>query len=111
MAGSASSCALYQAAARRCSSLEAVGFEALEAAAQQLGEEVVVAEALVAVVEGADEEVLAREVGEDGAGVGAAGHGRAERRRQLVEDRRLEQELLQVGGLTLEHLVRGGSRR
>ena len=34
------------------------GFEALEAAAEQVGEQVVIAESLVAVVEGADEEVL-----------------------------------------------------
>ena len=78
---------------------------AFKLCAQQLREQMVVAVPLVTIVHRRDEDVTALEVVEYVAGVGATGHGRAQRRRELVQDRRLEQESLHVGRLPAEDLT------
>ena len=78
----------------------------LEHVAQDLAEEVVVAVPAAMVVEGDQRQVRVLEPLEAGRAVLAAGHDVAQRRRQALEDRGLEQEVAGVGRLAVEHLGR-----
>lgn len=82
------------------------GSPARELRLEVLGEEVVVAIPLVALVERPDEEVLAGQIAQHLAGVIAPGHHAAEVGAKPLEDRGLEQKTAQVGGLLLEDLAR-----
>ena len=80
-------------------------------AAQQLAEQVVVAEPLAFVVERHQEQVLGLDAPQQGPGVGATGHVDAQVGPQPLEHRRGEQELAHVVGLARRAPRRAGSRR
>ena len=82
-----------------------VGVLAEHAGAEHVGEQVVVAGPLPLVVEGDNEEVGSIETLEHHAAVGPSRDGVAQRSGEPVEDGGVQQELADVLGLVLQHLV------
>jgi len=81
-----------------------VGFGAAELVEQQVAEEVVVAVPLTGGVEGLQEEVRALQFLEQAVRADRVDDGVAQRARQPVEDRRVQEEAPNVFGLTVEYL-------
>jgi hypothetical protein len=81
-----------------------VGIGAVELVEQQVPEEVVVAVPLARGVEWLQEEVRALQLLEQAVRADGVDNGVAERARQLVQDRGVQEEVAHVVGLTIEHL-------
>jgi len=76
-----------------------------QAGAEDVAEEVVIPEPLTPLVESDEEQVCSLEALERRLGVGSTRDGSAQRSGQPGEDRRVEEEPPDVGGLTVEDLV------
>ena len=96
--------AAYQSLARGAAR-DLVGVLGEQAGAQDVGEQVVVAEPGALGVERHDEQVVALEVLQHRAAVGLAGDRVAQGTGEPVEDGGAEQELAHLGGLPGQHLV------
>ena len=82
----------------------AVGM-ALQAALEEFGEQVVVAEPFTLLVQGDDEELLALQAHQHVQAIAAAGQGVAQVGAELVEHRGLVKELLQGQGQAVDHVL------